>query len=99
MWTSTNGRAALDAAIKHHPDAILMDNYMPEMNGIDALVVLTTHPVAHDIPVIMLSASFRDRDKALYIGARYFFQKPCPTETVLTALAEVIAQSVVAGGA
>ena len=93
VLTATDGKAAIDSAIEHHPDAILMDNYMPEMNGLDALIHLSTHPEAKDIPVIMLSASLRDRDKALDEGARFFFQKPCPPETILTALSEVIGQS------
>jgi DNA-binding NarL/FixJ family response regulator len=52
---ATNGREAIDAFEKHHPDITLMDLQMPEMNGIDAIaeirarfpnariVVLTTY--------------------------------------------------------
>ncbi|MEO2048627.1 MAG: response regulator, partial [Pirellulales bacterium] len=79
------------------PDAILMDNYMPEMNGLDALIHLVKQPETKDIPVIMLSASLHDRDQALDEGARYFFQKPSPPETILIALDEVIGQSMTVG--
>ncbi len=95
--TATNGKEAVDAAIAHHPDAMLLDNFMPEMSGMEALTCLANHPQAKHIPIIMLSASLRDRDKALEEGARYYFQKPCPAETVLSALAEVIEQTVTQG--
>lgn len=49
------------------------------------------HPDTQFIPIIMISASFRDRDKALEAGVKFFFQKPCPPQTVLAALREVLA--------
>ncbi len=97
VLTASDGKAAIDSAIEHHPDAILMGSYMPEMNGLDALIHLGTHSDVKDIPVIILSTSLRDRDKALDEGARFFFQKPCPLETILTALGEVIGQPMTEG--
>jgi len=34
---ASNGREAVDAFRAHHPDVVLMDIQMPEMNGIDAI--------------------------------------------------------------
>ncbi len=36
VGTATNGQAAVEAAIQHCPDVILMDISMPIMNGIEA---------------------------------------------------------------
>ncbi|MEE8452148.1 MAG: response regulator [Thermoguttaceae bacterium] len=94
VFTATNGRTGVDSAIKNHPDAILMDNYMPVMDGLEALSRLHTNRETTDIPVIMLSASLRDQHKALEQGARFFLQKPCDAVTVVAALNEVIAPAV-----
>ena len=91
VFTAANGRTGVDSAIKNHPDAILMDNYMPVMDGLEALNRLHANRETTNIPVIMLSASLRDQHKALEQGARFFLQKPCDAVTVVAALNEVIA--------
>jgi signal transduction histidine kinase len=88
--TATDGRSAIESAIKHHPDAILMDNYMPVMDGLEALNQLGKNPSTTDIPVVMISASLRDRSKALVEGARFFLHKPFDANTMVTALHKVI---------
>ena len=90
VLTAANGKTGIEAALRHHPDAILMDNYMPVMDGLEALGQLGTHEETSDIPVVMLSASLRDQQKALEQGARFFLQKPCDAETIVAALKEAI---------
>jgi CheY-like chemotaxis protein len=88
--TATDGRSAIDSAIEHHPHAILMDNYMPGMDGLKAMGHLGELPDTKDIPIIMLSASVRDQQKALRQGARFFLQKPCSATTIVAALDDLI---------
>jgi len=90
--TALNGETAIRAAGEHHPDAILMDNYMPVLGGLDALARLAEQPRTKDIPVVMISASLRDQQKAMERGARCFLQKPCEVQTIVDALRKVIAQ-------
>ena len=90
VLTATDGRSAIDSAIEHHPSAILMDNYMPGMDGIRAMGRLGELPDTKDIPIIMISASVRDQQKALRQGARFFLQKPCSTKAIVAALDDVI---------
>ena len=92
VFTAKDGKAAIHSAIEHHPNAILMDNYMPGMDGIHAMDRLGEHPDTKDIPIIMLSASIRDQQKALQQGAKLFFQKPCNHNTIVAALGDVINQ-------
>jgi CheY-like chemotaxis protein len=90
--TAEDGPKALHTAHELKPAAILMDNYMPGMDGVDVLEQLHGDPETQSIPVIMLSASVRDQQKALQRGARYFLQKPCESATVVAALSDVVGE-------
>jgi CheY-like chemotaxis protein len=69
---------ALEKATSEHPDLILMDIALPEMNGIDAARALKENPVTADIPIIALSASDQKLWKkvALQAGMVEYIQKP-----------------------
>ena len=97
VLTAFDGQSAVDSAIEHRPEAILMDNYMPGIDGLGAMEELRRHPETMDLPVIMLSASARDQQKALKQGACFFLQKPCDVTTITGALREVIAEPSLAG--
>ena len=90
VFTAKDGKTAINSAIEYHPDAILMDNYMPGMDGIRAMDRLGEHPDTKDIPIIMLSASIRDQQEALQQGAKFFFQKPCNHSALVLAVGNVI---------
>ena len=53
LWAK-NGREAVDFAMEHKPDAILMDIKMPVMDGIEALKEIRRHTA--ELPVIMQTA-------------------------------------------
>jgi two-component system, chemotaxis family, protein-glutamate methylesterase/glutaminase len=77
LATASNGKEAVDLALKLKPDIITMDLEMPHMNGIEALQrIMAIQPT----PVIMLSAvtdnGTRDTIKALQYGAIDFIRKP-----------------------
>jgi DNA-binding NarL/FixJ family response regulator len=60
---ATNGRQALGMADALHPDAVVMDVFMPTMNGLDATAELS---VAHpDMPVIGMTAHCSDAVRQL----------------------------------
>jgi len=54
--TARNGREALDTLEQTHPDLILLDLNMPEMDGFAVLDELRTRESTRDIPVIILTA-------------------------------------------
>ncbi len=62
--SAENGQEALLFAEKYHPDLILMDIRMPEMNGYDATEYLKNNPNTADIPIIALTASVALNEKA-----------------------------------
>lgn len=85
-----DGKSGLALALDHRPDAILLDVKMPGMDGISLLEELLQRNETNDIPVVMVSASPSCREEALEKGARYFFDKPYDSKTLLTALQTLI---------
>ena len=53
---ASSGKAALKILENWHPDCILMDIMMPEMDGIEATKRLKEMPECQDIPVLMVTA-------------------------------------------
>ena len=52
-----NGREAIEQATKHHPDLILLDIRMPDMDGREAFTRLRANPEFSDVPIISVTAS------------------------------------------
>lgn len=58
-----NGEDALSAAVKFHPDLILLDAMMPKISGFDVLDILRNTPETANIRIIMLTALSQPKDK------------------------------------
>jgi signal transduction histidine kinase len=89
--TAYDGPSAVETAASEQPDVILMEHSLAGMNGLEALAELRGGEGTRGIPVVILSASTRERQKALDDGARFYLQKPCRFETVAAALREAMA--------
>ena len=78
VLTAVNGMEALTAAAAHQPDIILMDLWMPVMDGIEATGQLNTHSRTKTIPVIAVSAFPTPDQGALVLekGFNGFLSKP-----------------------
>ncbi len=75
---AVNGSEALASVRSINPDLILLDINMPEMDGFQVLEQLKTHRDTSAIPVVMISARSRPRDRedALFLGAVDYITKP-----------------------
>jgi len=73
-----DGREAVETALVTRPDIVLMDLYMPRMDGLAALEAMRADPITEDLPVILISARGDDltRSRSLDLGAVDFLQKP-----------------------
>jgi CheY-like chemotaxis protein len=80
---ATNGREALCAlhGKEPHPDVILLDLMMPEMNGWQFREAQLSEPDLADIPVIVMSAL---SERA--IEGVPFIQKPFDTDQLMAAI-------------
>ena len=72
---ASNGREAIQQFRTHHPDVVLMDLQMPEMNGLDALMAIRDE--APEARIIMLTTYAGDVQvlRAIKAGARGYLLK------------------------
>ena len=87
-----NGIEAVTICEDEHPDLILMDIRMPDMNGLDATRIIKE--VNHDIPIIALSAyAFDDNIReAKEAGCNDFMAKPFRVEDLLDKIQKYLKQ-------
>jgi len=52
---------AFETALSESPDVILLDLYMPEMDGVDLARIFREHPQLTDVPILFMSSEDRDR--------------------------------------
>lgn len=58
-----DGEQALTAALKYHPDLILLDAMMPKISGFDVLDILRNTPETMNLQIIMLTALSQESDR------------------------------------
>jgi two-component system, OmpR family, KDP operon response regulator KdpE len=77
-----NGRSALEQVTTWHPDVVLLDLGMPEIDGLE---VLRRVREWSDMPIIVLSVRDREDEKviALNLGADDYLTKPFGTNELL----------------
>jgi uncharacterized protein (TIGR02266 family) len=81
---ATNGREALAQVAEEPCDVMLVDMYLPVMDGEALIRRLRSDERYRRLPVIALSAGGQDaRDRALAAGADFFLDKPVRLAEVL----------------
>lgn len=75
---ASSGAMALQAVTKKHPDLILLDIKMPEMDGYEVCAALKNNPDTKSIPVLFISAlsDIPDKIKAFNVGGLDYINKP-----------------------
>lgn len=84
--SAADGAQALKTARLHHPDLILLDVMLPEVDGLEVCKLLRRDPATSGIPIIMLTARAAEVDRivGLELGADDYVTKPfSPRELVL----------------
>ena len=78
VMEAKDGGEAFQIACTDHPDLILLDVMMPEMNGFEVLQKLRETPGTESIPVIMLTAvpATQGEQEAMKLGVKHYVSKP-----------------------
>ena len=92
VCTANNGRMCIEMAKKEHPDLILLDVMMPDINGFDTAVVLKKDEETKDIPIIFLTALNTPQDlvHGFQVGANDFLTKPFNKEELVMRVTQQI---------
>jgi two-component system, sensor histidine kinase and response regulator len=85
VQAANDGKTAIEMAKNHHPDIVLLDIMMPEMNGFEVCEQLKTDSYTREIPVIFISAltNVNDVVHAFQAGAVDYITKPFQFAEVL----------------
>jgi CheY-like chemotaxis protein len=90
--TAANGREALEAAARVRPDAIIMDLFMPEMDGYEAARRLKADPSLASVPIVAYTArsSPPDVESGLFAACCI---KPCHPADLIRTIESILAAS------
>ncbi len=75
---AVDGGEAVQKALEHHPDIILLDMNMPEKDGLQVCRELRADPSTQKIPIVLITARADEETKlaSLSAGANDFLSKP-----------------------
>ena len=82
----SNGEAAVQAAVEHAPDVVVMDLRMPGLSGLEATRQLQQRAPACRVLVLTVSESEADVIDAVVAGATGYVLKDGPLEDVIAAV-------------
>lgn len=86
-----NGREAVRVARELHPDVVVMDISMPDLNGIEATRLLRAEHAAMQVVVVSMHSSREHVHQAFAAGALGYLLKESVSAEVLTAIRHALA--------
>ncbi len=87
-----NGKDGLQLAHENHPEIILLDIQLPDMNGYEICNKLSHNGLPKNTVIIVVTsyAMGGDKEKALDAGADGYLEKPINPETFVTQMENII---------
>ena len=86
VLTATNGSKALELVHHHHPDLIILDIMMPQMDGTQLSFALRLDDTTKKIPIIFLTALQKKEDEKTngpFVSDQIVFAKPFDARQLL----------------
>lgn len=92
--TASNGKIGVALAKKQHPDIIICDIMMPELDGYGVLNTLSKSKLTKHIPFVFLSAKTERSDvrKGMNLGADDYITKPFTEDDLISAIESRLAK-------
>jgi CheY-like chemotaxis protein len=89
---AVTGQSGIHQATTAHPDAIVLDLMLPDIDGFEVARSLTSRRATYDIPIIILSCMCQecDREKGFNAGALFFMNKPFLPDDLLSTLRQAL---------
>lgn len=93
--TCHDGEKALELVDKEHPNLIILDLMLPEIDGLEVCKILKRNNATSHIPIIMLTAKTQETDKiiGLELGADDYITKPFSVKEFLARVKAVLRRS------
>jgi CheY-like chemotaxis protein len=86
-----DGASAWEHIVKNGVDLLVVDLYLPVLNGLDLIRRIRETPEMQNIKILAISASIQDaRDRSLGAGADVFMQKPLRLVELLESLRRLL---------
>jgi pilus assembly protein CpaE len=91
-----SGPLALENLKTVHPDIILLDVMMPDMDGFSVCQKIRADPTISNIPIIMLTAldNLENKVKGFEAGADDYISKPCDTMELVARINALLRRAV-----
>jgi CheY-like chemotaxis protein/CRP-like cAMP-binding protein len=95
VLTAPNGKLGIETAKKDHPDIIVCDIMMPEVDGYGVLEALSADSATNQIPFIFLSAKTEHKEirKGMDMGADDYLTKPFNEGELMSAIESRLAKA------
>ena len=92
VMTLSNAKDVIPQIHNFRPDIILLDILMPQMGGIEACAMLNEDPLGRTVPVIILSALDKDKDKlkAYKMGIVDYQVKPIEKDELMSKIEKAL---------
>jgi two-component system alkaline phosphatase synthesis response regulator PhoP len=92
VFIARDGSEALVIMEREHPDVVILDVMMPQVDGYETIKMIKENPAFAKARVIFLSAKSKaaDIEKGLSLGADQYFTKPFSVKKLITAVDHLI---------
>jgi len=90
---ASDGARGLRLVEKLHPDLVLLDMMMPDVDGLEFLTRMPEE-CSRPLPVVLANSGYESyREEALHRGAHAFLSKPAEIEVLRAAIASALARA------
>ncbi len=95
LLTASQGHLGLELAAAHHPDLILLDLHLPDINGREIYARLQAEATTRSIPVVVVSASAmpQEIEAMMEAGITQYLTKPLDIRQFLETVDRFLARS------
>ena len=95
LITAMQGRLGIELALQHHPELVLLDLHLPDIDGATVLAELRAGADTSTVPIVILTADAteRQRERLTAAGATEYMTKPIDVRQLLEIVARNLPSS------